>query len=690
VTRKGQFSLRRLTLSSAAWYATVPLGWALVVAALYFMLTTPAIENAPAFAMTAGLLIILELLPLVQGRGHDPQGLVMSTAFVCAMLFVWGIWPAVVSVVIASVASDLRAHKSWWKVMFNPAQYALSVSAAYLVMLTARHGVSLSNPLPNLDIRDLAWMAAAWVTYFTINLFVVCAVVSYSRPFKSLITEDFRHYTSMSFAVMALSPLVVLAAQRTWALLPLLLIPLLLLFYTAAMSLEREHAAGHDALTGLPNRMTLQFELDNALVGYWRDHVPFGLMLIDMDDFKRVNDTLGHQVGDRLLVQFASRLRDAVRPEDLVARLGGDEFAVVVYDAREPEVVVIAERIHAAVSDSIEVGGLSLEVGASIGISVCPEHGSDASTLLRRADVAMYNAKEKRTRIEVYHSERDLNSADRLGLLGELRQALVDDELELHYQPKVGTSDGTPIGVEALVRWRHPVRGYVPPDEFIGLAEGSGIMPLLTARVVCLALQQTARWRDEGMTVPIAVNIAPTDLTGGELASVITEGLAEHQLPPGMLQLEITERIVTHQLDEAKRTLARMREMGVAISLDDFGTGYSSLLRLSSLQVDEIKIDRGFVSELSQGERGIGIVRALIDLAHALGMPAIAEGVETAEELAMLHTLGCDGVQGWHVARPMPEQEATAWLRERMPVPLQIVADPPPATSDRVVLRVAG
>ena len=315
MVRKGEFSLRSLTLSSAAWYATVPLGWALIAAAVFYTVTTPSVEDAPAFAMTAGLLIILELLPLVQGRGHDPQGLVMSTAFVCAMLFLWGVWPAVVSVVIASMASDLRAGKSWWKVMFNPAQYALSVGAAYLVMLAAGQPVSLSHPLHTLDISDIAWMSPAWIAYFAINLLVVCAVVSYSRAFKALVTEDFRHYASMSFAVMALSPLVVLAAQRAWALLPLLLIPLLLLFYTAAMSLEREHAAGHDALTGLPNRMTLQFELDNALVGYWRDEVPFGLMLIDMDDFKRVNDTLGHQVGDRLLVKFADRLRDAVRPE---------------------------------------------------------------------------------------------------------------------------------------------------------------------------------------------------------------------------------------------------------------------------------------------------------------------------------------------------------------------------------------
>jgi diguanylate cyclase (GGDEF)-like protein len=463
-------------------------------------------------------------------------------------------------------------------------------------------------------------------------------------------------------------------AMHSWLVLPLLLIPLLLLYYTASMSLEREHAAGHDDLTGLPNRNTLRFELDTALATYERDGVPFGLMLIDMNDFKRVNDTLGHQVGDRLLVEFAKRLRDRVRPGDFVARLGGDEFAIIVYEADEQRSRAVAERVCNSISHSIDLGGLALEAEGSVGIAMCPAHGTDGGTLLRRADVAMYTAKANRTRVEVYSPARDMNSADALSLLSELRQALADNAVELYYQPKISTKEGTAIGVEALIRWNHAVRGFVPPDEFIPLAEGSGIMPLLTERVVSLALEQIARWRDEGMSVPVAVNIAPTDLTGSELPQVVARGLREHDLPPGMLQLEITERIVTHAMDEAKRNLAELRSLGVSISLDDFGTGYSSLLRLSSLQVDEIKIDRGFISAMSQGERAIGIVRALIDLAHTLGMPSIAEGVETAAEMRMLEALGCDGVQGWHVARPMPADEVTTWLRERAAAAATIAA----------------
>ena len=679
MVRQSALSLRTFSLSSVTWYATVPAGWAFILLAIYRAATdVDHVEQPAAFVMTAGLVIILELLPLVSGRGHDPQGVVMSTAFMFAMLFMWGVWPAIIFVGIASLAADLRARKQWWKVLFNPAQYAISVGAAYLPIYFLHGPVGLQDSLPSLDRGDLVWMPLAWLTYYIVNTFIVCCVVSFTGPLVELLRDDVVHLTLMSFSVMAISPVIVVVAMDSWIVLPLLLIPLLLLYYTASMSLEREHAAGHDDLTGLPNRNTLRFELDTALATYEREGVPFGLMLIDMNDFKRVNDTLGHQVGDRLLVEFATRLRERVRPGDFVARLGGDEFAIIVYDADEERGRAVAERVCASISHAIDLGGLALEAEASVGVAMCPAHGTDGGTLLRRADVAMYTAKANRTRVEVYSPARDMNSADALSLLSELRQALADDAVELYYQPKIATKEGTPMGVEALIRWNHPVRGFVAPDEFIPLAEGSGIMPLLTERVVSLALAQIARWRDEGMSVPVAVNIAPTDLTGSELPLVVARGLREHDLPPGMLQLEITERIVTHAMDEAKRNLAELRRLGVSISLDDFGTGYSSLLRLSSLQVDEIKIDRGFISAMSQGERAVGIVRALIDLAHTLGMPSIAEGVETAAEMRMLEALGCDGVQGWHVARPMPADEVTTWLRERAALASTVVPDDVP------------
>ena len=683
-------ALRRVTTSSVVWYTTVISGWGLLVVAITEVLSARNhLEQTPALVMTATLLIILELLPLVQGRGHDPQGVVMSTAFVCSMLFMWGVWPAITMVVIASVASDLRAGKNWWKTVFNPAQYALSIAAGGLVIGLTSHLASLSRPLESLGLADLWWVSCAWLAYFTVNLLLVAGVLASSNSFRGIVFNDFRHYTTMSFAVLALSPVIVVVGQHAWQLLPLLLIPLLLLYHTAAMSLDREHAAGHDALTGLPNRTTLQFELNRALSAYRADGEPFGLMLLDLDNFKQVNDTLGHEVGDNLLIEFAERLRRHVRQQDRVARLGGDEFAVVVLASDRAGVVAIAERIRSSVAEAVSLEGISLEIEVSIGIALCPDHGVDATALLRGADVAMYFAKEKRSRIEVYSPDRDDNTADRLALLGELRQALLDDEIELFFQPKVRTADGAPIGVEALVRWRHPLRGYIAPDEFIPLAERSGIMPLLTERVVRLAVAQTACWREQGMVVPVAINVSPTDLVGDELVDLLTDVLHDHDIPPGQVTLEITERVLTHRLQDAERTLSRLRAMGILLSLDDFGTGYSSLQRLSSLQVDEIKIDRGFVAALTHGDRAVGIVRSLVDLASALGMCSIAEGVETEQEFELLKSLKCGGAQGWHIARPMPAGAATEWLRARVSL-VQVPAPPLDATRLGALAALAG
>jgi diguanylate cyclase (GGDEF)-like protein len=666
--RKTDFSLRAVSTSSVSWYGSILGGWLLIIAALVHVLTSSFTGSVEQLVMTALLLIVLELLPLVQGRGHDPQGVVMSTAFVCGMLYMWGVWPAIVMVSTAAVASDLRARKAWWKVLFNPGQYALSVGAAWAVMYVAGARPSLSHPLTSFQFGDMGWAVGSWIAYFSVNLLLVGTVVTFRYPLKQSITDQFSRDGAMTFAVLALSPLVALVALRDWRMLPLLLIPLLLLYYTGQVSLAREHDAAHDALTGLPNRASLRFELGDSLAQFHRDNSPFGLLLVDMDDFKRVNDTLGHQVGDGLLIKFAERLRTSVRPEDSVARLGGDEFAVIVQDATPEEVYAVADRIRLAMTEPITIDSLALDVDVSIGVANCPVHSQDGDTLLRYADVAMYVAKESGATVEVYATERDQNSADRLNLLGELRQALEDDALELYYQPKVATKDATPLGFEALIRWNHPQRGFVPPDEFIPLAERSGIMPMLTERVLTLALDQMAAWRDVGLHVPVAVNISPTDLTDDRLTELVSSQLRHHDLPASMLQLEITERIVAAHTNEMDQALAHLREMGVTISLDDFGTGYSSLLRLQTLPVDELKIDRVFVSSLSEGGDAVGIVRAIVEMAHALGMPAIAEGVETQDEWQVLHSLGCDGVQGWQVARPMPAPEATGWIRSRTTV----------------------
>jgi diguanylate cyclase (GGDEF)-like protein len=466
----------------------------------------------------------------------------------------------------------------------------------------------------------------------------------------------------------------VTVANDAWELLPLLLIPLVLVYKMAQMSVEKEHQAGHDALTGLPNRTQLQASLTAELAKSKRDRQPFGLLLIDLDHFKEVNDTLGHQVGDQLLIHFAERLRNSVRPTDHVARLGGDEFAVIVPDADEEEALGVAERIRGSLEQPVALEGMRLEIEASIGLAMHPEHAVLADDLLRLSDVAMYVAKESRCGVATYSSHRDRNSTDRLTLLGDLRQALDCDALILQYQPKLTLRDRRLIGVEPLIRWKHPERGFVPPEEFLPLAERSGLMHLVADRLVMRALAQVADWRRLGLPVPIALNVSLTDLLGGRLPELVVAGLNRFGLPPGLLQLEINEQVLAQQSDELNPVLLELEAMGVNLSLDDFGTGYSSLLRLQTLPISEIKIDREFVSRLSDG-RSAGIVRAIIDLAHALGMPAIAEGVETEAEWLALGDLGCDGGQGWYVAAPMSAPEATEWLLAHSGGPQTLIAD---------------
>ena len=566
------------------------IGWSTFVVAVGMVATSSLTSAGPQLAMSGVLLLVLELRPLIQGRGHDPQGIVMSTAFVCATLFMWGIWPAVVVVSIAALASDLRARKPAWKVLFNVGQYNVSVGAGYLVMVLAGHTPSLGAPLRPFEGADLSWIAGVWVAYFVTNLVLVAAVLAWTDSFRRVFFEDFWHYTAMTFAVLALSPLIVVVAQNAWLLLPVLLIPLLLVHKLAQMSLANEYQAVHDSLTGLPNRAYLRAALDAELGRSTREGRRFGLLLIDLDHFKEINDTLGHHVGDQLLIKFADRLARAVRQSDQVARLGGDEFAVIVPDADETEVRAVAERIRACLAEPMALEGMLIEVEAAIGIALQPDHGRRADDLLRLADVAMYVAKETREGVVTYSAQRDHNSADRLSLLAELRQALDEDVLELHYQPKVSMADSSLLGVEALIRWRHPVRGYVPPEEFIPLAERSGIMHLLTEHVLTMVLQQIANWREEGLEVIVAANVALSDLVGGRLTDLVSAGLREYGLPARMLQLEITERVVAHQSDELDQTLLDLNRMGVTLSLDDFGTDYSSLLRLQSLPVHELKI----------------------------------------------------------------------------------------------------
>jgi diguanylate cyclase (GGDEF)-like protein len=434
----------------------------------------------------------------------------------------------------------------------------------------------------------------------------------------------------------------------------------------AGASQRLRHQALHDELTDLPNRTFLYKRIQKAIGGAQRGDSLVALLLIDLDRFKEVNDTLGHDHGDELLVEVADRLRSALRRGDILARLGGDEFAVLLCDLPDRAAVAeLAGRLRDALRRPFALRGVAVELEASIGAAVCPDHGTDVNTLVQRADVAMYDAKRGHAGIRTYSPDRDPYSADRLGLLAELRRALACDELILHYQPKVVVGSGRVVGVEALVRWQHPERGLLPPSEFVPLAERTGTVAELTRWVLDRALAQCRAWRDAGLDLPVAINVAAANIVDVTLPEAVAEALERHGVPGDRLECEISENTVMADPMRAMDVLGRLREMGVRLSLDDFGTGHSSLAYLKRLPLDEVKIDRSFVLGMTDDENDAVIVRSTIDLARNLGLDVVAEGVENEAILRELGDLECEVAQGFHFSRPLPPADFERWLAGR-------------------------
>jgi diguanylate cyclase (GGDEF)-like protein len=430
---------------------------------------------------------------------------------------------------------------------------------------------------------------------------------------------------------------------------------------------SHEYAALHDPLTGLPNRTLFADRLGQALSG--RSHTPLAVMLLDLDRFKEVNDTFGHQYGDQLLQQVAARVDDVLRAGDTVARLAGDEFAVLLPDTDLGSAREVADRIRDRLHRSFALDGVTVDVEASIGVAGAPMHGATVEELMRCADLAMYTAKDAKTGAVVYEPATAARQPNRLVLLGDLRRALEQpDELVLYYQPKVSLPGGELCGVEALVRWAHPTRGLVPPGEFIPIAENTGLVNLLTTHVLHLAVKQAATWLADGLRVPIAVNLSARCLLDTTLLDRVRTLLAVHQLPAGLLRLEVTESAVMANPALAERTLTGLHKLGVRISIDDYGTGYSSMAYLKRLPVDELKVDRSFVANMTEaGNDDAILVRSAIDLGHNLGLTVVAEGVERHDHVAALRSLGCDVAQGFHYARPMPAADLLTWVHANEP-----------------------
>jgi diguanylate cyclase (GGDEF)-like protein len=424
------------------------------------------------------------------------------------------------------------------------------------------------------------------------------------------------------------------------------------------------HAALHDELTGLPNRSAFNQDLDEA-IQQQISGTKLAVLLMDLDRFKEINDTLGHHQGDQVLTSVAARLRGLVRPGDTLARLGGDEFAVLLTRVDDVEqALAAADRIRSVVSEPHSLGGLSVTVGATIGIAMCPDDGVDASTLLQRADVAMYTAKGGHG-IAVYSIERDNYSPSRLALVGELQAAIDTGELELYWQPQADLRTGVVVGAEALLRWTHQQLGFVPPEEFVGLAERTGLIRPLTLFVLRSATTQWRAWHDAGFDWAISVNLSARNLLDRNLVDDVADALGDAAMPPSLLTLEITETSVMADIDRSLAVLQRLALLGVRLSVDDFGTGYSSLAYLKRLPVNEVKIDKSFVINMECDEDDLVIVRAVIDLASNLGLNVVAEGVETQTAWNMLAESGCTVGQGYFLSRPVPAAQFLKWVIDR-------------------------
>ena len=428
------------------------------------------------------------------------------------------------------------------------------------------------------------------------------------------------------------------------------------------------HQALHDSLTGLPNRALMQDRLAGALAAARRTGDPLALLVMDLDQFKEVNDTLGHPMGDHLLVEVGSRLATVLRDCDTVARLGGDEFAVLLTtDATTSGAQRVAQRIRDELGRPFDLGGVAVQAASSIGIVLSPDHGEDAGTLTQRADIAMYNAKRSGRGWAFYSPEDDRTSVRRLAFVSELRRALERDELVMHYQPQIDLATGHVVGVEALVRWHHPDHGLLLPAEFIQLAEVSGIIQPLTRWVVRTAVAQAARLQEAGHSLVVGANVSGRNLYDPDLARGIAADLAEFDVLPEMLLLELTESELVDDPSQVMTVLTLVSGMGVRVAIDDFGTGWSSLANLTRLPVHQIKIDRSFVSRMTDGGDDAVIVRSIIDLGHNLGLTVVAEGMENTPTMRALTDLGCDQGQGYLVSKPMPAERLVDWLAAREP-----------------------
>ncbi|MFI6072756.1 putative bifunctional diguanylate cyclase/phosphodiesterase [Actinoplanes sp. NPDC051343] len=610
-----------------------------------------------AYWVMAALAVLVDSRPYVVADRRTSAVVLPSICFTFAITLAWGFVPAMAVQLVAVTVAGWRMRQRVRRTFHLALQHAVALGAASAVAALA--GLKV-GPQPHWDDAVLTVAAAtAWILARYGLAALTSLATANKRPRKRGVE------LLATSALLLLGPVVLATAQVGLPFVPLVLLALHAVHRMVRSAGECERASRVDALTGLPNRRALQ-----ASVGERR---PVALLLLDLDRFRNVNEALGHSVGDRLLVEVARRLSGVVPAHDLVVRLGGDEFAVLATRVDgAPGARRIARHLAEALNRPFALDGLPVDVSASIGIALQTERGGDGAELLRAAEAAMYDAKQRGDQVAIYGPEAAHHSPDRLALLADLRRVLredaPDDGIMLFYQPQIAIATGEVVGVEALLRWRHPDRGMVGPEELIRVAEPTPVMRLLTERVLHDVIAQLAVWDAAGRPLRASVNVSARDLHSPDIADRVGELLSAYAVKPDLLQLEITESALMADPHQVLSTITKLDRMGIAISLDDFGTGFSSLQHLRRLPLAEVKIDRSFVLGMATDRGDAAIVRSVIDLAEALGLRAVAEGVEDERTWRLLAAAGCHAAQGWFHARPMPAADLADWLVRYRPL----------------------
>ena len=614
------------------------------------------------------LLVVGEMRPLLISRGDgETDRVTVSSTFAVALVLCGPLSLALIAQALAVCFDDVYRRRRPLHALFNIGQYLLTLLAARLVFALAA-GRPFNEPVTGLQPHDILPSLAAAATYFLVNNGAVAVVVGLDSGQRVLhvLREDVRVQSLTSSILLGLGPVAAVIADFSLLMVPLLVLPLIGVQHNAWIAAQRAHDALHDGLTNLPNRELFRRRAERAIEQAEAGGSQVAVMLLDLDHFKEVNDTLGHHVGDGLLREVAGRVA-SVLPEGLtLARLGGDEFAVLVPSPRDgDEVTVLAEDVIGCLREPMIAENVKIGVQSSIGIAAYPEHGDTIDTLLQRADIALYMAKSNRGEIQVYRPEIDQYTVTRLSLLGDLHAAVDGTEFEMLFQPQVDTGSGRVVAVEALMRWYHPSHGMISPDVFIPLAENTGLISPLTRSAMRQALGVLAGLRAAGHDVSVAVNMSARLLSDLELPRWVSAMLSGTGVPASQLTIEVTETTIAADPQRTMLVLKELREIGVRLAVDDFGTGYSSLSYLRRLQPDELKVDKSFVMQMSSDENSAVIVRSTVELGHGLGLSVVAEGVEDQETYDALSDLGCDRIQGFLIGRPMSASALKPWMAAR-------------------------